>query len=391
MMKFATSKGFQSGLHRHGKEAVSVSELSIDAIPEIDALWRDLYINCAEANPCYAPDYVKTVFTFTRSKRAGSVLVINYSPVKGPKELIGLLPLGIKFRVFNSLAPIYVGQHCCFNGSSLPLIRSGFEEIALFALLKWLSTNISSNGLFMFPELPMGGPVGTSLINLLKEKQIPFICNQMFERPLIDISCAKNYEDYSQLMKGRTKQTLNRKMRKISSLGEITFSSHTGLDVSQAMKEFCELEVKGWKGRAGTALLQDAKGKKLTYETLSSPSFGLTRIEALRLNGQAIAMNIYIGGGKNALLFKPTYDETYAKYSPGSLLYFESIKQLFKEEWTQRIDSAVLPSDQLGSIWRQRQVFNNLIFGFSHLTPEPLVWLAASILNLKLKAQNIFK
>lgn len=389
MMNFAIDHQVQSNFSQQKKDTVSVSEITIDKAQELEALWRDLYLNCAEPNPCYAPDFVKNIYSLARLKTKAKILVIKQTTHQGPEKLIGLLPLGFNFRVFHSHAPIYMAQHSCYNGSSLPLIRMGFEEVALSALLNWLSTKLSANGLFMFYELPMSGPVGHSLINLLKEREIPFTFNQKLERPLVDVSSAKNFDDYSLLLKGRTKQTLKRKKRQLSSLGRVTFSAHTGSEISKTLKEFCDLEMKGWKGRAGTALLQDPRGKNLAFKTLSSSRFGLTRIEALRLDGQAIAMNIYIGLEKSSLLFKPTYDEAYAKFSPGSLLHFEAVQQLYKEKWTQRIDSAVLPSDQLGSIWRQRQVVGNIIFGFSQNTPSASVSLADFVMSLKYKAQSI--
>lgn len=391
MMELPINHDFQSAHYQNREDTVSVRELTIDEFSELEPAWRDLYLNCAAPNPCYAPDFVKNIHSLAKYKRTAKLLLISHSPLKGPEKLIGLLPIGFKFRFLRSHAPIYMAQHSCFSGSSLPLIRTGFEEVALSALLNWLRTNVSANGLFIFHEFTMSDPVSSTLLNLLKEKQIPFAYNQMIERPMVDVSSAKDFEDYALQLKGRTKQTLKRKKRQLSSLGEVSFSSHTGLDIPKTMKEFCELELKGWKGRAGTALLQDLRGKELALKTLSSSRFGLTRIEALRLDGQAIAMNIYIGLKKSSLLFKPTYDEAYSKYSPGSLLHFEAVQQLFKERWTQKIDSAVLPSDQLGSIWRQRQVAGSLIFGFSSQTPTASVLLADLMMNSKVKFQSLIK
>lgn len=371
-------------------DAISVEEVSINDFPNIDASWRDLYFNTTEANPCYTPDYVAKIYEFTRFKRDAKILIIRHSPIKGDEKLIGLLPIGFDFCLFNNHASIFIAQHSCYNGSSLPLIRTGFEKVALTALLDWLRLKVGTNGLFIFNEISLHGPIGNSLTDLLSERQQPWECGKVFERPLVDINSVNNFEDYLSLLKRRTRQTLKRKMRQLSRLGKITHTYHTGSELPSAMKEFTELEVKGWKGRAGTALLQSKQGANLALDTLASPSFGQTRIECLRLNGKAIAMNIYIGLKNTTLLFKPTYNEEYSKVSPGALLHLESIRQLYKERWTERLDSAVSPTDQLGSIWRQRQVVGSLIFGLSHLTPKASVSLAKFVFNFKDKTQEFF-
>lgn len=366
-----------------GSEKIVVAIHPISDMARFQNEWENLYTHAVEQNPCYAPAYVAKIDELSPHGQATGLLVIKRAAVTGHERFIGLLPIGRTIQPVPNHACVMTAQHSCYSGSSLPLIRAGFTETALAAMLDWLPRHAGKNGLLILKEFPLNGPVGSCLIKLLDSRRLPFATNGTFERPIVDVATATDHDAYIKQIKSRTRQTLRRKMRQLATQGELTFTTHSGQQVAEAMREFVALEDKGWKGRAGTSLLQDENGGKLAFDTLSSPEFGQTRIECLRLNGAAIAMNIFIGSQKSALLFKPTYDENYRKFSPGQLLHLQTLQSLYEEKWTRNLDSAVLTSDQLGAIWRQRQAVCNLVIGYSELTPPLNVTLVNQLWTLK--------
>ncbi|MCP4181717.1 MAG: GNAT family N-acetyltransferase [Hyphomicrobiales bacterium] len=162
-------------------------------------------------------------------------------------------------------------------------------------------------------------------------------------------------------------------------LGELTFSVHIDDQRLLIVEEFLQLEMQGWKGEAGTALLSHAKSANFARKFLGNAKYPEVRIEALRLDGRAIAMSMHIVAEGNAYHYKPTYDKKYARYSPAVLLHRWTMQQMFETKWAHHIDSATAADSQLGSIWKNRVSIGEVMFAASSLTPSVMLGIYAVI------------
>jgi CelD/BcsL family acetyltransferase involved in cellulose biosynthesis len=96
--------------------------------------------------------------------------------------------------------------------------------------------------------------------------------------------------------------------------------------------------------------VQDAQAARLHHEFASLiADAGKLRIYELTLDGQAIAMSLNILDGGRVFHWKTTYDEEFAKFSPGNLLF----RRLLEDAVAEGLDEIDLlsPSTANKRVW----------------------------------------
>lgn len=118
---------------------------------------------------------------------------------------------------------------------------------------------------------------------------------------------------------------LRRRRRKLAALGEVR--AERCADSAERLEAGIELELRGWKGRAGTAMAQDADtcGFYTDLARVLGPQHRLA-LWGLYLDERLIAFQFGLEHNGSYALLKPTYDEAFARYSPGQLLMAEVLR-----------------------------------------------------------------
>jgi CelD/BcsL family acetyltransferase involved in cellulose biosynthesis len=135
-----------------------------------------------------------------------------------------------------------------------------------------------------------------------------------------------------------------------------------------ALQRFFDIEASGWKGRAATAI--KCAPDTLQFYTEVAQVFaaeGALRIHFLNAQGITIAGAFSIEAGGRLYVLKWSYDQEYARYSPGRLLSREMLRDCFerglramdlgedadyKREWT-----------PLTQDFRYLHIFNRTLYG----------------------------
>lgn len=162
-------------------------------------------------------------------------------------------------------------------------------------------------------------------------------------------------ENFEAQLDKRFRSTLRRRRRRLEEKGEVRLEEICGGDeLPHKLNEGLELERAGWKGRAGTAIVQ-SPGTLGFYSTLAllGAQLGWLRLSFLRLSGRAIAFDYALECGTSHLALKTSYDEGFANVSPGQLLTEEVVRSCIrrrlgefdllgdespsKMEWTQKL------------------------------------------------------
>ena len=84
---------------------------------------------------------------------------------------------------------------------------------------------------------------------------------------------------------------LGRRRRNLERRGELTFKTEVGdRAVGAQLERFLRLEAAGWKGRAGTAIVSDARTQRLYRDfAAGAAAQGWFRLHKLELDGELIA------------------------------------------------------------------------------------------------------
>jgi CelD/BcsL family acetyltransferase involved in cellulose biosynthesis len=136
---------------------------------------------------------------------------------------------------------------------------------------------------------------------------------------------------YPELLAGMStsfKANLRRRQRRLEGMGTVGVQHVTGgADLQARLEEGFAIERSGWKGRKGTAILQDAKTHGF-YSELAHTAAARNYLSLLflTLNGKPIAFHYGLTYGGIHYVPKLGYDEAYGECSPGLLLMEASLK-----------------------------------------------------------------
>ncbi|WP_201835051.1 GNAT family N-acetyltransferase [Microvirga zambiensis] len=130
---------------------------------------------------------------------------------------------------------------------------------------------------------------------------------------------------------GKMRQNLRRRRRRLEKRGAVSVDMRKGSRAGENfLAEFLALEASGWKGRMGTAILNDPKLVAF-YTTLVRNFANQGRLEwhGIRVGSRLIAGQLGVRCREALILHKYAYDEDFAECSPGHLLTEEVIKEAF--------------------------------------------------------------
>lgn len=127
----------------------------------------------------------------------------------------------------------------------------------------------------------------------------------------------------------RRRSDFRRMGRKAAALGEVTYEilEPQPEELQALLDEAFAVEAKGWKGRSGTAISQDAKTEAFYRDyARRAAKEGILRLCFMRIDGKAAAMQFAVECDDAFWLIKVGYDEAFQRVSPGNLLMRETIR-----------------------------------------------------------------
>ncbi len=119
---------------------------------------------------------------------------------------------------------------------------------------------------------------------------------------------------------------------------------------------YLALEAKGWKGETGSALAQDPATRGFFHAVLAgAAAAGKLDMLRMELDGRPIAMLVNLFRPPGGFAFKTTFDEDFARFSPGVLLQIENLALLDHGDLAWIDSCAVENHSMIDSIWAERR------------------------------------
>lgn len=337
--------------------AVEETEDLLDWIPE----WEALAAAAIEPNVFYEPwQVLPAVDAFGRRGRLIHLLVFSVNPAMPSARplLTAYFPLE-RVRRFRGMPvralTLWKHIHCFL---CTPLIRPGYEERSLTALVEWARTDPRGAAIVQFPEVTGGGPFSKALVDYLRARRRPSYIFGTYARALfVPRGDAEQY--LLAAVSTKSRKQLRRLTRRLSEIGSVEFVEldATG-DLEAWVEDFLRLEASGWKGRAESALACDEPQRrffiKMTREAFSR---GRLMMLALHLNGRPVAMKCNLLAGPGSFSFKIAFDEAFSRLSPGVLLEVENIRRLHAAPGLQWMDSCAVSNHSMANrLWIDRRI-----------------------------------
>lgn len=347
---------------------VSVEVASAPRFRSLAAEWRCLVRRCAEPNVFMEPAVAGAMDTVTETPL--HVLLAWSHRSGGGAELIGVWLLVIARP--SSRLPIRILEAPChpltFLGS--PVLDRDHAVAAMSAMLNAIAGTPGLPKLICANHIATDGAVFAALGEATRRRGFRIVALERRQRAKLDAPVAGQAVP-APVVSPKRRAELRRLRKRLAERGDLREVSYRKpAEVSAAFQEFLDLEAAGWKGRKSRRgrAIRNAPPLSAFAQTMIA---GLARdgcagIEALRLDGRAFAMNIWLRSGRTAFGWKMAYDERYAKSSPGSLLMHATTDTVFSDETIDGFDSCNRDaSAALALIWPGRREIADLLIDVS--------------------------
>ncbi len=288
--------------------------------------WAALEESAVEANPFFGPDLLEAA----ARRLPGGADVRLLLVLRGDDPVLVLPVLRDRHRRV-PLPAVTTWRHA-YRYVGTPLAREDALAPAAGAAL----TALSRLGAWAaLEQLYLDGPVATALRAAAAERGAGWTEDEVWERPAVH---ARDEDSYlSETLSARSAKGLRRHRRGLErELGPVAaVDGARGAPpaaVAEQVDAFLALEAAGWKGAAGTAMRTDPGAAAFLHEAAA----GLARagrLELWRLEAgtTAVARQVHLVAGRTVFHLKTTYDERWARCSPGLQLELDVLRAFHED------------------------------------------------------------
>jgi CelD/BcsL family acetyltransferase involved in cellulose biosynthesis len=322
---------------------------SVAALEAIVEEWRALAARALEPNVFYEPAFALAAAPVFGAD-AGAVLVRTAGG-----RLAGLFPARID-RWRGGFTSTLVGWTHPYAPLGTPLIDRDEPESVIAAWLDHLGRDPAMPAQLLLPLVPEQGAFAAALDRVLARQGRRAAAFGRHERALLAPG-AERTKYLERAVSGRKRKKLRRLRRRLEDIAPVTVATATGAaDVGVALKDFVVVEASGWKGRAGTAIVNNPAIRDFVQKAVAGlAAEGRARIERLLLNDTTIAAAVTLASGDTAWCWKIAYNEGLARSSPGVQLVCKLTENLLAQPTPLRVDSCATPDHpMIDHVWRER-------------------------------------
>jgi CelD/BcsL family acetyltransferase involved in cellulose biosynthesis len=322
---------------------------SLAALADIVAPWRALAENALEPNIFYHPDFARAAAPLLGSG-VEAVLVWDSS------RLVGFFPLTAVQRRYGARLGLARGWTHPFGPLGTPLVHRELAIPVVAAFLDYLAEDETAPKHLLLPYLHEAGLVAATLKAALSDRG--GMCVAIGRHRRAALMPGKKGADYlAEAIGPKRRKELRRQRHRLADRGAVKFTlTQSPGDVTAALREFCNLEAAGWKGRAGTAIAQQPAIVRFVETAVGAlAAQNQANIARLTCGPRTLASAIVLRSGAGAWGWKVAYDEAFAEASPGVQLYLDLTETLLADPAIAVVDScATADHPMIDHIWRER-------------------------------------
>ncbi len=355
-----------------GKTTLRLREVNeVEALRAIEPAWQALCDEATEPNPFYEPwSLLPALENLAPSGLVTVLLIDRQHPTgkKGERELCGVLPIEHR-RPLGKRGPVVLRmyQHpYAYLGT--PLVRAGTEAEVFKAFFGWLTEGGIKRCLFRLDALPADGVFRQRLTDFLYERSaVPQLITTYTRAFFRKAESADGYLERA--VGGKRRKEHRRLLARLAELGRLDVEElGPEGDFRKWATEFAELEQQGWKGRESVAVESQAAHARFFHELVRHAHLrGRLLGTSLRLDGRPLAMKLNLLSRGGSVALKITYDEAFAKYSPGVLLELDNIHRLHGRGDVPWMDSCAAPNRfMINQLWSERREVQSVLLSSGH-------------------------
>ena len=324
---------------------------------ELDTDWRDLLLRADEPNVFMQPRVLRATAPDRRF-----VTLLAWDRGDEGRRLCGFWAFSIGTPNL-SMLPITV---LCAPATahvylSAPVVDRDCLEAVLHGMLDAITEAPDLPKFIALESMPGAGATYDALMRVLAERKSRYFHLDAKNRPIL-MPAANRAGYLENALSSSTRKKLRQHRRRLGEKGRLQTTVVRGAaDVRRAFEAFLALELKGWKGRRGTALSSDASEAAFTRAMVAAlAQAGDASIYALELDGRPVSMQVVLRAGAAAFTWKTAYDEALSDFSPGVLLFEDYSKALLADPEIAFADSCAYDDSGYMAAWTERKLVIDL-------------------------------
>jgi CelD/BcsL family acetyltransferase involved in cellulose biosynthesis len=347
--------------------------------------WCALAERANEPNGYYLPGWELAVNASARGRTGVSALSAwSDAAQDGAPRLIGLLPVIPMLRACKIPLPALASAEP-YGTLCTPLLD---REMAREAAAQLLGTARQAGAhALILRDVSLDGAAMKAFDDVLRQDGLRPRILQSRLRACLDAT--RDAEELLRDALGHKKlKELRRQRHRLADYGALRFEvARRPEQVAAALETFLRLESSGWKGKRGTALIQD--DGDADFIRRAAPALaadGQCEIVTLSADIIPVAAGIVLRHQDRAFYFKLGIDERFAKFSPGVQLTLDLTRHLCADPAIASADStAGADHPMINPIWRGRFAIGDVLIPLRRNDPVVPLIHAALALRIKLR------
>ena len=329
-------------------------------------VWRRLAAHAAEPNVFYEPGFALAA----ASSLGRDVEAILVWSADVPRRLVGLFPFRVAARRYGIKLPVLTGWTHPFAPLGTPLIDRDSAGTVVGSFLGHVATDAPLPKIVLLPLLDDSGPIAQALRATVERSGGAHATFGRHRRAVLQPDGDTAHYVEHAIGKKRVKE-FKRLRRRLAETGPVAFEiARSPAAVTAALQDFLALEAKGWKGGAGTALIQNPELRHFAETAVYTLArHGQAGVARLLVGSRPIACIVTLQSGGGAWCWKVAYDEGLARFSPGVQAMMDLTGALLADDTVTFADSCATPDHpMIDHLWRERLAMTDLMIGLQRGT-----------------------
>lgn len=336
---------------RSAASGIDVEVRRLSDAHDVEPHWRELFVQAAEPNPFFGPDFLQPL---GRLRDDRLKVALAWRRAAASRTLAAVLPFAPEAGLPLVHPPLIRALSDHFVPNATPLVTSDRPETVIERLVAELA-RLFPQSLLVLDPLRLRGPVAEGLAGA----GWPHHLTRVGERAAIRADSASSTY-LATRVPGKRLRELRRCEKRLAEAGDVVTRTLWGAEARSALDAFLDLEASGWKGRQGTALASRPRSLAFAREALSGTA-PEPAVDLMTLDGRPIAAAVHLVAGDEAVAFKCTYDESWAKASPGTLLDLHTLAMTLDSGRLSFMDSGAQAGHPVEALWRDRIAFGRML------------------------------
>jgi CelD/BcsL family acetyltransferase involved in cellulose biosynthesis len=295
-----------------------------DALEKIGPLWDRLAARARLTNPFLTYDWIRTWWECFRSNAELCIVI-----VRADDEPIAIAPL------MRTTERVYGAQTRCLrfianeHTPRCDFIVGARPDEAYAAICDFVMSGSADWDMVQLRDIPADSQTLPELQSRAEDSGILSGVRQAAAS--LYIRTTSDWDHYVMSLPSKRRWFLRNRLRRLATKGAVSFETvRGGSGLGDALEDGFRLEAAAWKEKAGTAIL--CQPEILRFYTIlaeRAAARGWLRLQFLKVGDRRIAFAYCLEYEERMYLLKPGFDPEYAAYSPGNLLCYYALQDVY--------------------------------------------------------------